>query len=41
MPTDSPLDDDLVAELLKQDAKSSSSRYSAVGLEAFLMQKFV
>ncbi|KAK8185096.1 hypothetical protein IWZ00DRAFT_533873 [Phyllosticta capitalensis] len=38
MPTDDPTDD-YVAELLKQDAKASSSRYATVGLEAVLPKR--
>ncbi|KAF2089944.1 hypothetical protein K490DRAFT_35298 [Saccharata proteae CBS 121410] len=33
------LEDDYVAELLKKDAKASSSRYTAVGLQAFLPKR--
>ncbi|KAK7511942.1 uncharacterized protein IWZ02DRAFT_485242 [Phyllosticta citriasiana] len=38
MPTDDPTDD-YVAELLKKDAKASSNRYAAVGLEAVLPKR--
>lgn len=39
MPADE-FTDDYVANLLKQDAKSSSARYAAVGLEAFLPRRY-
>ncbi|KAK7537002.1 uncharacterized protein J3D65DRAFT_651330 [Phyllosticta citribraziliensis] len=38
MPADDPTDD-YVAELLKKDAKASSNRYEAVGLEAVLPKR--
>ncbi|KAK8231105.1 hypothetical protein BKA81DRAFT_292104 [Phyllosticta paracitricarpa] len=38
MPADDPTDD-YVAELLKKDAKASSNRYTAVGLEAVLPKR--
>ena len=40
MATEHDLADDYVAELLKQDAKASSIRYSALGLEAFLPRRY-
>jgi len=39
MPTED-LDDDYVANLLKNDAKTSSKKYTMVGLEAFLPKRF-
>jgi len=39
MPTED-LDDDYVANLLKNDAKASSKKYTMVGLEAFLPKRF-
>ena len=38
MPTED-LDDDYVANLLKNDAKASSKKYTMVGLEAFLPKR--
>jgi hypothetical protein len=41
MPNDDILTDDYVAELLAKDAKESSIKYSALGLEAFAKSRFV
>lgn len=38
---DTPLTDEYVANLLAKDAKDSSIKYSALGMEAFLPSKFV
>lgn len=39
MPTED-LDDSYVANLLKNDAKASSKKYTMVGLEAFLPKRY-
>ena len=39
MPTED-IDDDYVANLLKNDAKASSKKYTMVGLEAFLPKRY-
>ncbi|KZF20471.1 hypothetical protein L228DRAFT_285173 [Xylona heveae TC161] len=39
MSADTPFSDDYVANLLKKDARDSSVRYSALGLQAFLPQR--
>lgn len=40
MPDTSEMSDDFVASLLAKDAKDSSIKYSALGMEAFLPKKY-
>lgn len=41
MSAEDALTDDYVASLLAKDAKESSIKYSAMGLQAFLPQRYV
>ena len=40
MPAEHSFSDDLVADLLKKDARESSIKYSALGLQAFLPKRY-
>lgn len=40
MPDASEMTDDFVASLLTKDAKDSSIRYSALGIDAFLPKRY-
>lgn len=40
MPADESISDDVIADLLKKDARESSIKFSALGLQAFLPKRY-